>query len=57
MNRQLRRPTSRNRSNSLQRRRLTLESLERRIETALAEFTALKLTEFKSRKERPATAA
>ena len=31
MNRQLRRPTSRNRSNSLQRRRLTLESLERRV--------------------------
>jgi len=36
---------------------LQLEELERRIETALAEFTALKLTEFKSRKERPATAA
>jgi hypothetical protein len=36
---------------------LRLEELERRIETALAEFTALKLPEFKPRKERPAAAA
>jgi hypothetical protein len=36
---------------------LRLEELERRIETALAEFAALKLPEFKPRKERQASAA
>lgn len=36
---------------------LRLEELERRTETALAEFTALKLPESKPRKDRPAAAA
>lgn len=36
---------------------MRLEELERRIETALAEFTALKLPELKPRNERQASAA